>query len=66
MTENSRKCPCCKGTGKIPLAGIDKKRKYEAKAIIIQKLQGDGYTIREIVKMMGYKSTSAVAHYLKK
>lgn len=43
-----------------------KSKKYLRKPKEIQVLRDQGYTIREIMKMLGYSSTSAVAHYLKK
>lgn len=55
-------CPACNGTGKV----IRKKDKHFIKRDAIKKLQDDGYSIREIMKQMGYKSPSTITHYLKK
>ena len=51
-------CPACNGTGKV----IRKKDKHFIKRDAIKKLQDDGYSIREIMKQMGYKSPSTITH----
>lgn len=57
-------CPVCKGTGRISVPGISIKKKREAKKKIILRLQKKGYSVREIMKYMGYRSTSIINHYL--
>lgn len=57
-------CPICNGSGKIkdPFS----KDVFEIRSEIAKKLKGKGYTVREIMKVFNYKSTSAVANLLKK
>ena len=57
-------CPLCKGKGKIKKPGEDKRKVRQKKIDMINDLRERGYTIREIMIFFGYKSTSAIAHYL--
>ena len=57
-------CPLCKGKGKIKKPDIDNRTAREKKVAIINDLRNRGYTIREIMIFFGYRSTSAIAHYL--
>lgn len=63
MTQN--KCPICNGTGKI--ISPNKLRDGGAEKIEkIKKLKHEGYSIRSIMKMMGFKSPSTIKYYLNK
>lgn len=57
------KCPLCDGTGKIemvvkPLVSDNKKA--------AQRLSKKGYTVRQIMKTLGYKNPGSISHLLKK
>jgi C4-type Zn-finger protein len=54
------KCPICKGSGEIP---DSRKRVPKAidNAIMSGLLRDAGYSIREIMKFLGYKSPRSVA-----
>lgn len=58
---NMRKCECpvCKGTGKIPVP-INRDLKKQA----IQTLYKEGYGIRQIQRLLGYKSPQSVSFIL--
>jgi len=57
------KCLFCKGTGELEsprdIALI------EIKVEVAKGLRKEGYSIRQIMKIMNYKSPSAVTHLLK-
>lgn len=57
-------CICCKGTGKI-----DKPKKQSDLQIKInaaKTLRKAGYSIREIMNLLGYKSPQAIQYILEK
>lgn len=53
------KCPICKGEGEINAPSLRHKR-MAAKTVIAQNLKDEGYSFREIMRIMGYKSTRSV------
>ena len=52
-------CPLCDGTGKLV-------EKWETKAESVKRLRMRGLTIRQIMKVFGWKTPSHVVYYLKK
>lgn len=56
------KCPVCNGTGEIEPPGLEKKQLQKITAI--KKLKADGYSYRDIMRLMGFKSVSVVSYYL--
>lgn len=60
------KCPVCKGRGSLPKAGKTIESRQRRRSDIANKLRGEGYTIREIMSLMGYKSPNSVAILLEK
>lgn len=59
------KCPICKGTGKI-----EEPINYEEKAKLNAKIAKDlikaGYSFRQAMRIMGYKSPSTIQHFVNK
>ena len=55
------KCPICKGDGEVegPLAAVAARQRRQSD--IAKKLKAEGYTVREIMALMGYKSTNSVS-----
>lgn len=51
----------CSGTGKIP---VFKTAKNYTKVILAHALRKDGHSIRDIMKLMGYKSPRSVQYLL--
>jgi AraC-like DNA-binding protein len=64
MQKQDIKCPVCNGVGKIEKAGKTVEARKRRRKDIAQKLRSEGYTIREIAALMGYKSPSTVDHIL--
>lgn len=61
---SERACPICKGTGSLPTPAhqeIDK-----AKANVARLLKKEGYSIRQIMRFLNYKSPRSVSILLKK
>jgi predicted DNA-binding ArsR family transcriptional regulator len=57
------KCPICKGSGKIP---VFKSLSIEKRRSIANKLKEQNLSIREIMKVLGYKSPRSVQQLLTK
>lgn len=57
-------CPICKGTGKLREPVTAPKIIQTEKAKIAKKLRGAGYSFREIMKVLNYKSTNSVSKLL--
>jgi len=55
------RCPTCNGTG-IVEAAISKN---DTNRPLAKKLIKDGYSIREVARMLGYKNPGSVTHLLK-
>lgn len=60
------KCPICKGHGEILPAKKTSEARQRRRSDIANKLRAEGYSIREIMALMGYKSTTSVQLLLKK
>jgi DNA-binding CsgD family transcriptional regulator len=56
-----KECPMCKGTGTIRT----KVSKRESKISSVKMLVARGHSYSEIAEIMGFKSKSTVAYYLK-
>lgn len=66
MKTNNIICPLCDGTGELPCPNDKLISKREANKGRIVLLINEGYSYREIMKIMGWKSTSVVSYYLNK
>lgn len=64
--QQTEKCPVCKGVGSLPKPKQTIESRQRRRSDIANKLRGEGYTIREIMSLMGYKSTNSVAILLDK
>ena len=58
------RCPICNGKGEIetPKCLINKKEAY---SIMAKSLKKEGYSIRQTMKLMGYKSPRSIQVLLK-
>lgn len=65
MVKEKVNCPVCKGHGKIDKAGKTVDARRRRRKDIAEKLRSEGYSIREIAALMGYKSPSTVDWILK-
>ncbi len=63
---NLCECPVCKGTGKYKLPHKMKVDSMEIKKEIAFKLRERGYSIRQIMVALGYKSPLSIQLFLKK
>jgi len=59
-------CPVCNGCGMLEPPKKKSNSVIEQKIIIVKKLKENGYSVREIMKIMNYKSPQAVSYLLKK
>lgn len=59
-------CPVCRGTGHIEAPNLRNEDEVTAKHRIAAMLREDGYSIRQIMRFLGYKSPSAVQFILKR
>lgn len=59
------KCPTCAGVGIIDQPGLTLASRIKRRTKIAKDLRKEGYSIREIMALMGYKSTNSVAILLK-
>lgn len=61
MAEEEIKCPACSGTGKlkVSVSYTDTLRP------VAKKLRIEGYTIREIAAMLGFKHPGSITNLLK-
>lgn len=53
-------CPICKGSGKIKGAKKTAETRKRRRADIAKRLKEEGYSIREIMALMGYKSPQSI------
>jgi hypothetical protein len=65
MDQKTIQCPVCKGNGHLKKPGLKIEARIRRRKDIAHKLRSEGYTIREIMALMGYKSTNSVAVLLK-
>lgn len=56
-------CPVCEGEGKIEAPSL-KQKMMEEKRKIAKSLQDQKYSIREIMRLMGYKSPRSIQQLL--
>lgn len=66
MHKEKMKCPTCKGHGEVEKPGNTIVARQRRRKDIAQKLRSEGYSIREIMALMGYKSTNSVSVLLDK
>lgn len=66
MSKQQVKCPVCKGSGEVPQAKDTIKSRQRRRSDIANQLRAEGYTIREIMALMDYKSPNSVAILLNK
>lgn len=66
MQKEKIKCPVCKGHGELDKPEQKVAARVRRRKDIANKLRAEGYTIREIMALMGYKSTNSVAVLLDK
>ena len=59
------KCICCNGTGKMPDPNHKEVDMIEVKKDMAVKLHSKGYSYRQIMKALGYKSTRSISLLLK-
>lgn len=57
-------CPICNGTGKIDKPAMI--NQMQQKINVAKLLRDNGYSIRQIMNLMGYKSTRSVTNLLEK
>ncbi len=57
---NNFKCPICKGTGNLPESYSHKKLKTIDKKVMAKLLSKEGYSIRQIMRFLEYKSPRSV------
>lgn len=57
-------CPACKGSGELPI-NPRIRPDMEAKRIAAKALQSAGYSVRQIMRILNYKSPRSVAVLLK-
>lgn len=53
------KCPMCEGCGEIN-APLFRQKLMKEKEATAKRMRSEGYSIREIMKAMGYKSTRSI------
>ena len=63
--DGKTKCPMCNGCGEIKQPHFQQKIMKE-KSLMAQRMREQGYSIREIMKTMGYKSPKSVMDLLKR
>ena len=57
MTMEMRKCPVCGGSGKTVKPRGERKSKVADNAVMAKLLHKEGYSLREIQRYLGYKSS---------
>lgn len=57
---NPIKCPICKGSGRLPKSYDHRKLKVIDKKVMAKLLRKEGYSIREIMRFLEYKSPRSV------
>lgn len=60
------KCPVCLGKGEVEKPSQNVQARKRRQSDVANTLRSEGYTIREIMALMGYKSTNSVAILLNK
>jgi len=65
MSELNTICPICKGLGKIELSQSETKNFTEFKKRAVKTLYDDGFGVRQIMRLLNYKSPRSVSSILK-
>jgi len=60
MKHQKIKCPVCKGVGEVSPPSDKIKERQRRRSDVANKLRNEGYSIREIAALMGYKSPNSV------
>ena len=61
------KCPACKGTGELDvLPRHIEDNQFGMKQLVAETLTEKGYSLRQIAKILGYKSPRSVQYLLEK
>lgn len=55
------KCPICNGSGKIELSKAEKDNNVLFKKRAVKTLYKNGYGVRQIMRLLNYKSTRSVS-----
>lgn len=61
MPKEKIKCPICKGHGEVDGPANAVAARQRRQSDVAKKLKSEGYTVREIMALMGYKSTNSVS-----
>jgi hypothetical protein len=64
-TDNNT-CPLCLGTGSFEMPYRIKKDDLEVKKYLANHMRDKGYSIRQIMRVLGYKSPLSISLLLKK
>lgn len=59
-------CPICKGSGKLEDPHKMQVDQVEVNAAMAKKLREKGFSIRQIMRALNYKSTHSITELLKK
>lgn len=61
-------CPICKGQGVLPIPNkLNENFRIEVDAVFVAKnLRVNGYSYREIAKLMGYNNPQSIKHLIEK
>lgn len=59
-------CPICKGTGKLEEYPVHKSKRPPETNEVAKILQAEGYSIRQIMRILNYKSPRSVQILLDK
>lgn len=60
------KCPICKGSGVIPEPYQEQRNKFISDAIMTKLLRKEGYSFRQIMRFLGYKSSNSIVRLAKR
>lgn len=63
--DNAACCPVCNGKGVIDKPTLRGKM-LDKKESVCKLLRDEGYSVREIMRLLGFKSPRAVQYYLNK
>lgn len=63
MASTVKKCPICNGVGTIETPAHTNEAKEKKEAVIV--LRNNGYSYRQIMRLLGYKSTNSIKNILK-
>lgn len=66
IKENNIICPICNGSGNLPETYSHRKLRLIDKKVMANLLRDKGYSIREIMRFLQYKSPRSVHELVKK